>query len=44
MFYLEGGPGGAATQEVSWALSTFKQIDETHDLVFVDQRGTGRSE
>ncbi len=44
MFYLEGGPGGAATQAVSWAASTFKQINETHDLVFVDQPGTGRSE
>jgi pimeloyl-ACP methyl ester carboxylesterase len=44
MFYIEGGPGGAATQEVSWAAASFKQINETHDLVFVDQRGTGNSD
>ncbi len=44
MFFIEGGPGGASTQEVSWAAETFKQINETHDLVFVDQRGTGKSE
>lgn len=42
IFYLAGGPGGSAIedgkkQQFSYSLS------HTHDLVFVDQRGTGNS-
>ena len=44
MFYIEGGPGGASTQEAAWAAQAFKEINQTHDLVFVDQRGTGLSD
>jgi pimeloyl-ACP methyl ester carboxylesterase len=42
LFYLAGF-GGAATQDASWALQTFKQLHAARDLVFVDQRGTGSS-
>jgi pimeloyl-ACP methyl ester carboxylesterase len=42
LFYLAGF-GSAATQDASWALQTFEQLHTTHDLVFVDQRGTGSS-
>ena len=41
IIYLEGGPGGAASSIFEdWV--TFAIID-THDVVFIDQRGTGFS-
>ncbi len=43
LFYFAGGPGGAASDSVRWASTTFHVINELHDLVFVDQRGTGGS-
>ncbi len=43
LFYLEGGPGGAATTEVSWAAVRFDSFNQRHDVVFIDQRGTGGS-
>jgi pimeloyl-ACP methyl ester carboxylesterase len=42
LVYLEGW-GGAATERATWAASTFWRLNETRDLVFVDQRGTGGS-
>ena len=42
LFYLAGF-GGAAAQDASWALQTFKQLHTARDLSFVDQRGTGSS-
>ncbi len=42
VFYLAGF-GGAATDQVTWATSTFWRLNQTRDLVFVDQRGTGGS-
>jgi pimeloyl-ACP methyl ester carboxylesterase len=44
LFYLAGF-GGAATgdDDVAWATSTFADLNQTHDLVLVDQRGTGGS-
>lgn len=42
LVYLEGW-GGAATERATWAASTFWRLNQTRDLVFVDQRGTGGS-
>ena len=41
--YFAGGPGSAATQEAPAIAQAFAKIREHRDLVFVDQRGTGRS-
>lgn len=44
LFLLAGGPGqGAADLYVSTA-GAFARINRTHDIVLVDQRGTGKSE
>jgi pimeloyl-ACP methyl ester carboxylesterase len=43
LFYLEGGPGGAATASAIQVNQFFAEIGRTHDLVMVDQRGMGRS-
>jgi pimeloyl-ACP methyl ester carboxylesterase len=41
--YLAGGPGGAATQLTYQLTSMFSAVNEHHDLLLVDQRGTGAS-
>ena len=41
--YFAGGPGGAATEDASGIVRAFPQILEHHDMLFVDQRGTGGS-
>jgi pimeloyl-ACP methyl ester carboxylesterase len=41
VFYLQGGPGGAATSVASAWIMT--QLHRTRDVVLVDQRGTGKS-
>lgn len=43
LFYLAGGPGGAATGAAPFAAQVFRTRNLTQDLVFVDQRGTGDS-
>lgn len=44
VFYLAGGPGGSAVDTVARAGATYlEKLRRTHDLVFVDQRGTGGS-
>jgi pimeloyl-ACP methyl ester carboxylesterase len=43
VFYLEGGPGGAATDSIGMVAETFSTVRAHRDLVFVDQRGTGES-
>jgi pimeloyl-ACP methyl ester carboxylesterase len=43
LFYLAGGPGQAATEEAAGFAQMFAAIHEHRDLVFVDQRGTGKS-
>ncbi len=43
MFIVMGGPGQAATDLISFFSDIFKAINEKSDLVFVDQRGTGKS-
>ncbi len=41
--YLTGGPGGAATAETFDVVETFAPVHDRHDIVLVDQRGTGAS-
>ena len=44
VFWLEGGPGGAATQAVGPVSQSYlRGLRSDRDLVFVDQRGTGKS-
>src|SRR2546425_9135890 len=44
VFWLEGGPGGAATQAVGPVSQNYLLgLRNDHDLVFVDERGTGKS-
>ncbi len=43
VFYLSGGPGGAAASEDARSQQLPYSLSENHDLVFVDQRGTGGS-
>lgn len=44
VFYLAGGPGSAAASEDGpYVAQELKKINESRDLVFVDQRGTGGS-
>jgi pimeloyl-ACP methyl ester carboxylesterase len=42
VFYLAGGPGGAATEDAQRQQFPYS-LSRNHDLVFVDQRGTGGS-
>ena len=44
LFYLEGGPGGAATQSAIRVNEIFARVGKHRDLVMVDQRGTGGSQ
>ena len=41
--YLAGGPGGAATDSAFAALIAWNDVHQRHDMLFVDQRGTGGS-
>lgn len=43
IFPLHGGPGAPATGLVEFANDMLKPVRQDHDLVFVDQRGTGDS-
>lgn len=43
IFLLAGGPGQSAINVASWIQLVFEKLQRRHDLVFVDQRGTGRS-
>jgi len=44
IFWLEGGPGGAATAAIGpVSQKYFARLHQDRDLVFVDQRGTGGS-
>jgi pimeloyl-ACP methyl ester carboxylesterase len=43
LFLLAGGPGQAATDLYSSYAGAFSRINRNHDIVLVDQRGTGRS-
>jgi pimeloyl-ACP methyl ester carboxylesterase len=43
LFYLEGGPGGAATQSAVRVNQLFAEVSRNRDIVMIDQRGTGGS-
>ncbi len=43
LFMLAGGPGQAATEAFGPYISLLEDLNETHDIVLVDQRGTGQS-
>ena len=43
VFFLAGGPGGAATESWANAPQVFPAIHHDRDIVLVDQRGTGGS-
>jgi pimeloyl-ACP methyl ester carboxylesterase len=41
LFVLKGGPGEAATSDAEYTLDLFRALRAEHDLVLLDQRGTG---
>jgi pimeloyl-ACP methyl ester carboxylesterase len=43
VFYFAGGPGSAATEDAVGIGPMLAKVREHRDLVFVDQRGTGKS-
>ena len=43
VFFLAGGPGQAASEVASAVHPALKDINQTRDLFFIDQRGTGGS-
>jgi pimeloyl-ACP methyl ester carboxylesterase len=43
IFFIAGGPGQSAINVAHWVQNLFDKLNRRHDLVFVDQRGTGRS-
>ena len=43
LVYFAGGPGSAATEDAEGMARAFAKIHEHRDLLFVDQRGTGKS-
>ena len=43
LFYIPGGPGSSATKDAPGVAAIAAKIHERHDLVFLDQRGTGGS-
>jgi pimeloyl-ACP methyl ester carboxylesterase len=45
IFYLPGGPGGSAINEMwfPWMEPLFEKLRETNDIILMDQRGIGRS-
>jgi pimeloyl-ACP methyl ester carboxylesterase len=43
LFFFAGGPGDSATSNAAGAVPEFADIRRERDLVFVDQRGTGKS-
>jgi pimeloyl-ACP methyl ester carboxylesterase len=43
LFLLAGGPGQAATDMYASYAGAFARVNRNHDIVLLDQRGTGRS-
>jgi pimeloyl-ACP methyl ester carboxylesterase len=43
IFVLAGGPGQAASRVIGQVMPVFAELNARRNLVFVDQRGTGRS-
>ncbi|HEY6579346.1 MAG TPA: alpha/beta fold hydrolase, partial [Rhizomicrobium sp.] len=44
LFLLAGGPGQAAADLYASYAGAFARVNRNHDIVIVDQRGTGKSE
>jgi len=44
LMFLAGGPGQAAVELASGLRHVFNEVRKTHDLILVDQRGTGQSQ
>ena len=44
LMFLAGGPGQAASELAGQIYSGFNEIRKTHDLLLIDQRGTGKSQ
>lgn len=42
VFFLTGGPGGSSTQDAVY-FGIFEALQDKHDVVLIDQRGTGYS-
>lgn len=43
LFLIQGGPGGSSIEMASFIHSVFADVRKNRDLIFVDQRGTGKS-
>ena len=43
LFYFAGGPGSGSSEDAPGIAQVFAKVREHRDLVFVDQRGTGKS-
>ncbi len=43
IFYFEGGPGGSAIKAAPMIMARLGRLNSRRDVVFVDQRGTGKS-
>jgi pimeloyl-ACP methyl ester carboxylesterase len=43
VFFIAGGPGQSAIDLMPHVLPLFSRLNQRRDIVFVDQRGTGRS-
>jgi pimeloyl-ACP methyl ester carboxylesterase len=43
VFFIAGGPGQSAIDVMPHVLPLFARLNQRRDIVFVDQRGTGRS-
>ena len=43
VFLLAGGPGQSAIALAAPTMALFSRLNNRRDIVFVDQRGTGRS-
>lgn len=43
LFAIAGGPGDPSTQFFAWLPAHYAAVHATHDIVLVDQRGTGAS-
>lgn len=43
LFLIQGGPGGSSIEMASFIHGAFTDVRKSRDLIFVDQRGTGKS-
>lgn len=43
LFLIQGGPGGSSVQMAALVYGAFNDVRKNRDLIFVDQRGTGKS-